>query len=124
MNAATKYNKKVGIHAHNNQQLAFANTIEAVGDGVDWLDATCFMENPSYIPAGTTLPMSPSIRLPFRSLYPITGETTIAFLHFKEPDRGKGREITDENQQHMCAGRLYAGERGAPPDPHYSEHDI
>ena len=40
MNAATKYNKKLGIHAHNNQQLAFANTIEACGDGVDWLDAT------------------------------------------------------------------------------------
>lgn len=37
---AEKYNKKVGIHAHNNQQLAFANTIEAVGDGVDYLDAT------------------------------------------------------------------------------------
>ncbi|MBR4555530.1 MAG: aldolase catalytic domain-containing protein [Ruminococcus sp.] len=37
---AVKYNKKIGIHAHNNQQLAFANTIEAVGDGVDWLDAT------------------------------------------------------------------------------------
>ena len=35
-----KYNKKIGIHAHNNQQLAVANTIEAVGDGVDWLDAT------------------------------------------------------------------------------------
>ena len=40
MEAAEKYGKKVGIHAHNNQQLAFANTIEAVGDGVDWLDAT------------------------------------------------------------------------------------
>lgn len=40
MNFAAKYGKKVGIHAHNNQQLAFANTIEAVGDGVDWLDAT------------------------------------------------------------------------------------
>ncbi len=40
MEFAEKYNKKVGIHAHNNQQLAFANTIEAVGDGVDWLDAT------------------------------------------------------------------------------------
>lgn len=40
VNAAEKYGKKVGIHAHNNQQLAFANTIEAVGDGVDWLDAT------------------------------------------------------------------------------------
>ena len=37
---AEKYGKRVGIHAHNNQQLAFANTIEAVGDGVDWLDAT------------------------------------------------------------------------------------
>lgn len=37
---AAKYNKKLGIHAHNNQQLAFANTIEAVGDGVDYLDAT------------------------------------------------------------------------------------
>lgn len=40
LNMAAKFNKKVGIHAHNNQQLAFANTIEAVGDGVDWLDAT------------------------------------------------------------------------------------
>ncbi len=35
-----KYNKKIGVHAHNNQQLAFANTIEACGDGVDYLDAT------------------------------------------------------------------------------------
>lgn len=40
MNYTEKYGKKLGIHAHNNQQLAFANTIEAVGDGVDWLDAT------------------------------------------------------------------------------------
>lgn len=38
--AADKYGKKLGIHAHNNQALAFANTIEAVGDGVDYLDAT------------------------------------------------------------------------------------
>lgn len=52
---ADRYGKKLGIHSHNNQQLAFANTIEAVGDGVDWLDATyngmgrgagnCSMEN-------------------------------------------------------------------------------
>lgn len=40
MEFASKYGKELGIHAHNNQQLAFANTIEAVGDGVDWLDAT------------------------------------------------------------------------------------
>lgn len=37
---AAKYGKEVGMHAHNNQQLAFANTIEAVGDGVNFLDAT------------------------------------------------------------------------------------
>jgi 4-hydroxy 2-oxovalerate aldolase len=35
-----KYNKKIGIHAHNNQQLAFANTIEATAQGVSMLDAT------------------------------------------------------------------------------------
>lgn len=40
MEFAAKYNKKLGIHAHDNQRLAFANTVEAVGDGVDWLDAT------------------------------------------------------------------------------------
>lgn len=39
-NIAAKYGKQVGMHAHNNQQLAFANTIEAVGDGVNYLDAT------------------------------------------------------------------------------------
>ncbi len=37
---ADKYGKNLGVHAHNNQQLAFANTIEAVGDGVDYLDAS------------------------------------------------------------------------------------
>ena len=32
--------KKVGFHGHNNQQLAFANTIEACRWGVDYLDVT------------------------------------------------------------------------------------
>ena len=40
LEVADKYGKKVGIHAHNNQQLAFANTIEAVTRGVSYLDAT------------------------------------------------------------------------------------
>ena len=39
-NYGAKYGKKIGIHAHDNQKLAFANTIEAVGDNVDYLDAT------------------------------------------------------------------------------------
>ena len=37
---AVKYKKDLGIHAHNNQQLAFANSIEAIGDGVNYVDAT------------------------------------------------------------------------------------
>ena len=39
-NITDKYGIKLGIHAHNNQQLAFANTIEALKDGVSYLDAT------------------------------------------------------------------------------------
>mgnify|MGYP002515308011 CR=1 FL=1 len=55
MNVAAKYGKNIGIHAHNNQQLAFANTIEAVKNGVSLLDGTvsgmgrgagnCYMES-------------------------------------------------------------------------------
>lgn len=52
---AEAHGKTVGIHAHNNQQLAFANTIESIRNGVCLLDATvsgmgrgagnCFMES-------------------------------------------------------------------------------
>jgi 4-hydroxy 2-oxovalerate aldolase len=34
--------KEVGIHGHNNQQLAYANTIEAMLAGATWLDSTMF----------------------------------------------------------------------------------
>ena len=34
--------KQVGIHTHNNQQLAFANTIEAIIQGANRIDATMF----------------------------------------------------------------------------------
>lgn len=37
---ADKYGKKIGIHAHNNQQLAFANTIESMRAGASYLDGT------------------------------------------------------------------------------------
>lgn len=55
MNIAEKNHKKIGVHAHNNQQLAFANTVEALTNGASLLDATvsgmgrgagnCFMES-------------------------------------------------------------------------------
>ncbi len=37
---AKPHGKQVGMHTHNNQQLAFANTIEAIIGGADMLDAT------------------------------------------------------------------------------------
>jgi 4-hydroxy 2-oxovalerate aldolase len=40
MTFAEASGKKVGIHTHNNQQLAYANTIEALILGASFLDAT------------------------------------------------------------------------------------
>ncbi len=60
-----KYGKFIGIHSHDNQRLAFANTVDAIACGVDYADATVnsmgrgagncalelmlgFLKNPSY----------------------------------------------------------------------------
>ncbi|MCR5304533.1 MAG: aldolase catalytic domain-containing protein [Lachnospiraceae bacterium] len=65
LESADRYGKKVGMHAHNNQQLAFANTIEAIVKGACYVDGTvsslgrgagncalelllCFLKNPKY----------------------------------------------------------------------------
>ncbi len=38
--AVEETGKKIGFHAHNNQNLAFANTIDTLSRGVSYLDAT------------------------------------------------------------------------------------
>ena len=40
LEAGEKSGKAIGFHAHNNQNLAFANTIETMSYGVSYLDAT------------------------------------------------------------------------------------
>lgn len=40
LGVASKVGKKVGIHAHNNLQLAYANTLEAMMYGTSYLDVT------------------------------------------------------------------------------------
>ena len=40
LSIAEKAGKQIGFHAHNNQNLAFANTIETLSYGVSYLDAT------------------------------------------------------------------------------------
>lgn len=34
--------KQIGIHCHNNQQLAFANTVEGIIKGINYLDASIY----------------------------------------------------------------------------------
>ena len=36
------FGKEIGIHSHNNQQCAFANTIESKEIGAKWLDVTAY----------------------------------------------------------------------------------
>ncbi len=55
--------KEVGIHAHNNQQLAFANSIEAIIHGANRVDAS--MGGPG--PRGRQLPHGTADRLPPQS---------------------------------------------------------
>lgn len=40
LSAVENTGKKIGFHAHNNQNLAFANTIETMSYGISYLDAT------------------------------------------------------------------------------------
>lgn len=40
MRIAHEFGKEIGIHAHNNLQLAFANTIESIVSGANMVDGT------------------------------------------------------------------------------------
>ncbi len=100
MEYATKYNKQVGIHSHNNQQLAFANTIEAIGDGVNWVDATyagmgrgagnCSMEN-----------LLGFLRNPKYNLYPVIQFIENYMLPLKESGTTWGYDL-----QYLMTGIL------------------
>ncbi len=90
--------KEVGIHAHNNQQLAYANTVEALIVGASRLDATLngmgrgagncptellvgFLKNPKFrlrpvlqFIRDTLVPMQDSLEWGYRVPYMITGQ--------------------------------------------------
>lgn len=101
LEAGAKYGKKIGIHAHNNQQLAFANTIEACGCGVDYLDATysgmgrgagnCYMES-----------LIAFLRNPKYNLYPI-----LKFVsEYVDPLRASGKAVWGYDTQYLLTGML------------------
>ncbi|HOW97543.1 MAG TPA: aldolase catalytic domain-containing protein [Kiritimatiellia bacterium] len=94
---AMKGKKEIGIHTHNNQQLAFANTIEAIIKGATRLDATMmglgrgagncpmelllsFLKNPKYLERAvlqcvqdTILPLRKELDWGYSIPYAITG---------------------------------------------------
>lgn len=108
--------KTIGIHAHNNRQLAFGNTIQAIIDGANFLDASVygigrgagncciellisFLQNPKYnlrpilqLIQDYYLPLNKEIEWGYIIPYMITGmlnehpRTAIAFRKTHEKD--------------------------------------
>ncbi len=91
-NIADQYGKKIGIHAHNNQQLAFANTIESMRTGASYLDGTvsgmgrgagnCHMES-----------LLSMLRNPKYSIYPIMDFIAAEMPQIKETGATWGFDI-------------------------------
>lgn len=99
LNLFRKYapGKEIGFHGHNNQQLAFANTQQAIIDGVNLLDATVngigrgagncnlelllnFLKNPKFdvrpvykVIQENFVPLRNSIEWGFNDIYGISG---------------------------------------------------
>ncbi|MBU0482134.1 MAG: aldolase catalytic domain-containing protein [Proteobacteria bacterium] len=108
--------KTIGIHCHNNQQLGFANTISAIINGVNFLDATLygigrgagncplellisFLKNPKFnvrplieVIEKEVLPWSKKIDWGYSIPYMVTGtlnqhpRTAIALMESKDKD--------------------------------------
>lgn len=121
---------KVGVHFHNNQQQAFANTIAAIDEGVDFVDATImgmgrgagncplelllfYLDNPRYDVAPildlveTFAGLNDELRWGYHLPYAITGYYNLhpkpAMDRMARPDRYQVREMYEQ-----LAGRLPA----------------
>jgi len=121
---------KVGVHFHNNQQQAFANTIAAIDEGVDFVDATImgmgrgagncpielllfYLDNPRYDVAPildlieTFAGLNDELRWGYHLPYAITGYYNLhpkpAMDRMARADRYQVREMYEQ-----LAGRLPA----------------
>ena len=114
---------KVGVHFHNNQQQAFANTIVAIDEGVDFVDATVmgmgrgagncplelllfYLDNPRFDVAPvldlveTFASLNEELRWGYHLPYAITGYYNLhprsAIARMAQPDRYQVREMYEE----------------------------
>jgi 4-hydroxy 2-oxovalerate aldolase len=111
--------KELGFHAHNNQQLAFANTQQAIIDGVNLLDATVngigrgagncnlelllnFLKNPKFdvrpvykVIQEEFVPLRNNIEWGYNDIYGISGHLN---QHPREAMKCRG----DDNRKDNC----------------------
>ena len=111
--------KELGFHAHNNQQLAFSNTQQAIIDGVNLLDATIngigrgagncnlelllnFLKNPKFnvrpiykVIQEQFVPLRDEIEWGFNDIYGISG-------HLNQHPRDAMKFRADEENRHNC----------------------
>jgi 4-hydroxy 2-oxovalerate aldolase len=121
LNLYKKYapNKELGFHAHNNQQLAFSNTQQAIIDGVNLLDATVngigrgagncnlelllnFLKNPKFdvrpvyrAIQEVFIPLREEIEWGFNDIYGISG-------HLNQHPRAAMKQRGDEKNRDNC----------------------
>ncbi|MBW7995497.1 MAG: nucleoid-structuring protein H-NS [Candidatus Glassbacteria bacterium] len=112
-------NKELGFHAHNNQQLAFSNTQQAIIDGVNLLDATVsgigrgagncnlelllnFLKNPKFdvrslyrVIQEEFVPLRKTIEWGFNDIYGISG-------HLNQHPRQAMKLRADEKNKDNC----------------------
>jgi 4-hydroxy 2-oxovalerate aldolase len=121
-------NKELGFHAHNNQQLAFSNTQQAIIDGVNLLDATIngigrgagncnlelllnFLKNPKFdvrpiyqVIQEQFVPLRQEIEWGFNDIYGISG-------HLNQHPRDAMKFRADKENKDRCHDFLLASER-------------
>ena len=127
---------KVGVHFHNNQQQAFANSIVAIDEGVDFVDATVlgmgrgpgncplelllfYLDNPRYDVAPVLelvedfAKLNDELRWGYHLPYAISGYYNIhprsAIERMARPDRYEVREMYEQ-----LAGRMPTSQLAAP----------
>ncbi len=118
--------KEIGIHCHNNQQLAFANTIEGIIKGVNYLDGTLygigrsagncpielligFLKNPKFdirpllkVIGTDLIPLVEEIEWGYRIPYMITG-----ILNLHPRDGMKQMDLPDDNPDKYKFEKFY-----------------
>ncbi|MFP4499895.1 MAG: aldolase catalytic domain-containing protein [Candidatus Hydrogenedentota bacterium] len=126
--------KELGIHCHNNQQLAFANTIEGIIKGINWVDGSiygmgraagncptecllAFLKNPKFRLAPVLeliekyfIPLKEEKRWGYEMPYLITGalnkhpRSALAFM--KDKLSGDDRSVADFYQEHIAVEEI------------------